>query len=104
MSRFETIEDKLYDYSLICDAYIYKGEPFNFLNKVMQENMIDISNDYIWDSYDVALDVYNWYNKNGVHHESKRMALMQVARKIIEYGNAQKLAAYDQRGYEDIDE
>lgn len=76
------IEELLYNESLVCDAHIYKNEPFKFVERILKN--YDLCKEYeFYHCCDVALDIYNWYIKNEVYHDAKRMALMKIATFII---------------------
>lgn len=81
VEQYPSIDDIMYDESLQCDAYIYRNKPFDFI----KYNIAKYSQIYNIDSlYNFALDNYNWLNANGVHHESKRKALMNTLRMVLE--------------------
>jgi len=76
MNEQDNIEDLIHNESLRCDAYIYKGTPFDFLkemNKKYFNNAFNINK-----LYDFALDDYNYKMNNGFKHEAKLNALMST--------------------------
>ena len=73
------LTETLYTESLKCDAFIYKNEPFKYIEQILKEYDKQNKHDY-YKCCDVALDIYNYYVKNGVIHDAKRIALMSLSR------------------------
>jgi len=81
VEQFESIDDIMYNESLHCDAYVYRGKPFDFI----KERITAYSNRYTLNSlYDFSLDHFNWLRKNGVYHEGVRKSLMTTLRMVLE--------------------
>lgn len=86
MSFNGSIDDLAETLSLECDAFIYKNTPFDYIDVVINKfpNYNYNHSTYKRILSDFALDVYNYYVKNGVIHDAKRMALMQMTRYAID--------------------
>ena len=78
----------LYDESMVVEAFILRKEPFKYIDRTYSIYKPSLPKEW-W--IDFALDIYNWYIRENVLHDTKHKALYQAGKFMIgEY--------YDERG------
>jgi len=74
------LSDLIREESLIADKYIYKGEPFKYLDRIYDILQPTESREW-W--INRTLDFYSWLRRNDVDHDREHYALYQAMRHMI---------------------